>query len=146
MVYQSASDAQGSLFEVQARRKGQKLILFERVESKPTTYEDSESETKPPQFSHYEPNVLRMMDNIGYDLTSSLGLNFGKGSEHCFDPSFQKGKPLIIITELAGGWAMCQLQSCQPLNLKSHYTIITHLAHHRGNQTLVWATSSENFQ
>jgi len=43
------------------------------------TYEDSESETEVPQFSHYESNVLRMMENMGYDLTSGLGLNFGKG-------------------------------------------------------------------
>jgi len=44
-AYQSVSDAQGSFFEVPARRKGQKLILFGRVESKPATYEHSESET-----------------------------------------------------------------------------------------------------
>jgi len=43
------------------------------------TYEDSESETEPPQFSHYESNIFTMMENIGYDLTSGLGLNFGKG-------------------------------------------------------------------
>jgi len=76
-VYQSISDAQGSFFEDQVRRKGQKLILFGRVESKPTTYENSKSETEPPQFSHYEPNVLRMMENMGYDLTSGADLNFG---------------------------------------------------------------------
>ena len=43
------------------------------------TCEDSESENEPPQFSHYEPNVLIMMENMGYDLTSGPGLNFGKG-------------------------------------------------------------------
>jgi len=78
-VYQSVGDAQGSFFEVPIRRKGQKLILFRRVESKPTTYEDAESETELPQFSHYDPNALRMMENMGYDLTSVPSLNFGKG-------------------------------------------------------------------
>ena len=34
------------------------------------TREDSESEDESPQFSHYEPNVLRMMENMGYDLTN----------------------------------------------------------------------------
>jgi len=43
------------------------------------TYEDSESETELLQFSHYKSNILRMMENMGYDLTSSPGLNFGKG-------------------------------------------------------------------
>ena len=51
-VYQSVNDAQGSFFEVPARRKGQKLILFGRVDST-TTCEDSERETKLPQFSYY---------------------------------------------------------------------------------------------
>jgi len=37
---------------------------------------------------------------------------------------------------------MCQLQSCQPLSLKSHYIMITHQARHRGSQMLV----SENLQ
>ena len=78
MVYQGVNEAQGSLFKVPARRKGQKPILFERVESESMTREDSESENEPPQFSHYEPNVLRMMENMGYDLTSGPGLNFGK--------------------------------------------------------------------
>jgi len=40
---------------------------------------DSESENEPSQFSYYEPNALRMMENMGYDLTSDPGLNFGKG-------------------------------------------------------------------
>jgi len=41
--------------------------------------EDSESETELPQFSHYEPNALKMIENMGYDLVSGPGLNFGRG-------------------------------------------------------------------
>jgi len=91
-VCQSVSDAQGSFFEVLARRKGQKLILFRRVRSKPTTCKDSKSETKLPQFSHYESNVLRMMEIMGYDLTSGLGLNFGKGRRTLLLSFVTKGK------------------------------------------------------
>jgi len=58
-AYQSVSDAQGSLFKVPARRNGQRPILFGRVESESITCEDSERENEPPQFSHYEPNVLK---------------------------------------------------------------------------------------
>ena len=82
---------------------------------------------------------------MGYDLTNGPGLNFGKGRRHYSDLLYQKGKPLIIIIKLAGGWAMCQLESRQPLSLKSHYTIITRQEHHRGSQMSVLATSSENF-
>jgi len=79
MVYQDVGDAQGLLFMVPARCKGQRPILFGRVESKSMTREDSESNDESPQFSHYEPNVLRMMENMGYDLTDGPSLNFSKG-------------------------------------------------------------------
>ena len=46
----------------------------------------------PPQFSHYEPNVLRMMENMGYDLTSDLDLNFGKGRRTLLRSFVPKGK------------------------------------------------------
>ena len=46
------------------------------------TCEDSESENESTQFSHYEPNVLRMMESMGYDLTSGPGLNFGEGKKN----------------------------------------------------------------
>ena len=62
---QDVSDAQESLFMVPAKREGQRPILFERVESKSMTRKDSESENEPPQFSHYEPNVLKMMETWG---------------------------------------------------------------------------------
>ena len=88
MVYQGVNDAQGSLFKVPSRHKDQKLILFEKVEFKPMTCKDSESETELSLFSQYESNVLRMMENMGYDLTSGLGLNFGKGRRTLLDPSF----------------------------------------------------------
>ena len=66
-----------------------------------------------------------------------LAWTLKKEEEHYFDPSFLKGKPMIIIIKLVGGWAMCQLQSRQHLSLKSHYTIITHQARHRESQISV---------
>ena len=63
---------------VPARRRGQKLILFGRIKSELMSHKDSESENESPQFSHYEPSVLRMMERMGYDLTNDPGLNFGK--------------------------------------------------------------------
>ena len=80
---------------------------------------------------------------MGYDLTNGHGLNLGKGRRTLLR-SFVSN--LTITIELTGVWAMCQLQFHQPLSLKSHYTMITHLAHHRGSRTSVSATSSENFQ
>jgi len=76
---QGVIEAHKSLFKVLARCKSQKSILFERAESELIPREDSKSENESPQFSHYEPNVLRMMENIGYNLTRGPGLNFDKG-------------------------------------------------------------------
>jgi len=64
-TYQDVGDAQESVFMVPVRRKGQKLILFRRIKSELMSREDSESENKSPQFSHYELNVLRMMESMG---------------------------------------------------------------------------------
>ena len=78
-TYRDAGNTQESIFMVPARRKGQKPILFGRIESEPMTCAESESEKEPPQFGHYGPNALRMMESMGYDLTNGPGLNFGKG-------------------------------------------------------------------
>jgi len=143
---QGVNEAQGSLFEVPAGHKSQKSILFRRIASELMPREDSESENKFPQFPHYELNVLRMMENMGYDLTKGPGLNFGKGRRTLLWSFVPKGKALIIIIKLAGGWVMCQLQSRKPLSLKGHYTVITRQAHHHGSQMSVLATSSKNFR
>jgi len=92
MVRENISDVQGSFFEVPAKHKGQKSIFFGRIESEPVIREDSESKVEPPIFSHYEPNVLRMMENMGYDLIKKSGLNFGKGRRTLFRSFVPKGK------------------------------------------------------
>ena len=69
-----------------------KMIFFGRVESKPMIHEDSKSEIELPQFSHYEPNVLKMIENMGYDLTSGISLNFGKGRRTLLRSFIPKGK------------------------------------------------------
>jgi len=96
-VYQDVSDAPGSLFMVPARHKGQRSILFGRVESKSMTREDSESDDESPQFSHYEPNVHRMMENMGYDLTDGPGLNFDKGRRTLHTVTLS-----LLLTKFAG--------------------------------------------
>ena len=54
-------------------------FFSEEFKSELMSHEDSESENESPQFSHYEPNVLRMMERMGDDLTNGPGLNFDKG-------------------------------------------------------------------
>ena len=54
--------------------------------------EESESENELPQFIHYEPNILKMMESMGYDLTNSPGLNFGKGRRTLLRSFVPKGK------------------------------------------------------
>jgi len=63
---------------VPAKRKGQKPILFGRIESEPVTRESLEDNPEFPQFSYYGPNVCRMMENMGYDQTKRSSLNFGQ--------------------------------------------------------------------
>ena len=77
-TYRDVGDAQESVFIVPARRKGQKPILFGRIKSELMSHQESESENESPQFTHYEPNILRMMKNMGYDLTNGPSLNFSK--------------------------------------------------------------------
>ena len=77
---------------VPARCKVQKLILFGRFKSELMSREDSESENESPQFSHYKPNVLRMMERMGNDLINGPGLNFGKGRRTLPRSFIQKGK------------------------------------------------------
>jgi len=107
MAYQRVSDIQGTFFEVAASRKDLKLILFGRVESKQLIRVDSKSETEPPQFFHYEPNILKMMENIGYDLKSGPGLNFGKGRRTLLRPFVPRGKTPDYYHQTRRGWAMC---------------------------------------
>jgi len=91
-TYQDVGDAQESVFMVPARRRGQKPILFGRIKSELMSHKDSESENESPQFSHYEPSVLRMMERMGYDLTNGPGLNFEKGRRTLLQSFVPKGK------------------------------------------------------
>ena len=44
MIHENAGDIRGAFFEVPVMRKGQKPILFGRVESEPVTFESSGGE------------------------------------------------------------------------------------------------------
>jgi len=145
-VYQDVSDEQWSLFMVPTRHKGQRPILFGRVESKLITHESSESDDESPQFSHYEPNVLKIMENMGYDLTNGPGLIFDNGRRTLLQSFVSKGKAPDYYHRTRRGWAMCQLQSRRLLSLKSRYIIIARQACHRRSQMSVSTTSSKNFR
>jgi len=62
MVHKRVNNAHGAFFKVLAKYKGQKSILFGRIESEPTTCESSEDDFESPQFSHYGQNSHRMME------------------------------------------------------------------------------------
>jgi len=103
MVREKTNDAQGAFFEVPVKRKGQKSILFRRIESKPVTRESSEEDPKSPQFSHYGLNTCRMMENMRYDLMKRSILNFDQGRRTLLQSFIPKGKALTIIIKLGGG-------------------------------------------
>jgi len=56
------------------------------------TREDSESVDESLQFSYYEPNVLKLIENMRYDLINGLGLNFSKGRRILLRSFIPKGK------------------------------------------------------
>ena len=78
LVCEKIESAHDALFEVPARRKGQKPNLFGRIETEPVACESSGGNSESPQFFHYGQKSCHMMERIGYDCTKELGLNFGK--------------------------------------------------------------------
>ena len=83
---------------------------------------------------------------MGYDLASGPGLNSGKGRRSLLQNFVPKEKNLDYYHQTQRGWAMCQLQSYQPLTLKSHYIITTYQTRHHGSQMSVLAISSKTFR
>ena len=86
MVNERAIDAYRAFFEVPAKYKGQKPILFEMILNPHTSLIMS---------------THRMMKKMGYDLTKRSGLNFGKRKINTTS-IYQKGKPSIIIIRFEG--------------------------------------------
>jgi len=72
MVHGKNSDAQGAFFEVPAKHKSQKPILFGRFESEPMTCESLEDGFESPQFSHYGKNSHYMMKKMDVTLPRVL--------------------------------------------------------------------------
>ena len=104
------------------------------------------SETEPPQFSHFEPNVLRMMKNIGYDLTSDPGLNFGKGRRTLLRSFVPKEKALDYYHQTRKGLGYVST----PISLASESEESLYHDHSSGTsswgQMSVSASSSKNFR
>ena len=78
-MHEKTSGAQGTFFEVPAKHKCQKPILFGRFESKPITHEISEDNDESQKFSHSGLSAYRMIEKMGYNFTNRSGLNFSKG-------------------------------------------------------------------
>ena len=92
LVREKIGDAQDAFFEVPAKRRGQKLILFERLETGPVACESSGGDSESPQFLHYGQKSRHMMERMGYDFTKKSGLNFGKGKRALLRSFVPKGK------------------------------------------------------
>jgi len=92
LVCKKIRSAHDALFEVPARRKGQKSILFGRNETEHVACESSGGNSKSPQFFHYGQKSRHMMERMGYDFTKELGLNFGKGKRALLRSLVPKGK------------------------------------------------------
>jgi len=131
---------------VPARCKGQKSILFGQIKSELMYHEESESENESPQFTHYEPNILKMMENIGYDLTNDPGLNFSKGRRTTLRSFVLKGRTPDYYhqTRRGLGYVSTPILSASEFEELLYHNYSSGTS--QGNQTLMLATSSKNFQ
>jgi len=126
MVREKIGDVRKTLFEVPAKREGQKLILFGRVESKPIACESLGGNSESPQFFHYGQKSHHMMERMGHDFTKRLGLNLGKRSEHYFVRLYRKTKTPTTFIRPEEDTVMYLRQSHQILNLKKRSIMTTH--------------------
>jgi len=78
LVCEKIRSAHNAFFEVPARQKGQKPILFRQIEIGPVACESSEGSSESPQFFYYGQRLRHMMERMGYDFTKESDLNFGK--------------------------------------------------------------------
>ena len=84
-----ANCAHNAFFEVQPKQKGQKPILFGRIETKPVACVSSGGNSESPQFFHYGQKSRHMMKRMEYNFTKGSGLNFDEGKQtllHLFVP------------------------------------------------------------
>ena len=134
MVHEKTSDAQGTFFEVPAKRKDQKPILFGRIEPEPVIHESSKDNPEPPQFSHYGPNACRMIENMGYNLMKRSGLNFGQGRRTLLRFFIPKEKTPDYYHQAQRGLGYMSTPIHQAPSLRNRYIMITRQARHHGNQ------------
>jgi len=145
MVCEKTSDAQGAFFEVPAKHKGEKPILFGKIESELVTHESLKDNPESPQLSHYGPNACCMMENMGYDLMKRFDLNFGQGRRALLQSFIPKGKAPDYYHQTWRG--LGYVSTPIPSGSESEESLYhDHLSDsHRGNQISVSALSSKVF-
>ena len=69
LVHEKIGGTHNTLFKVLAKQKGQKPILFGRIETEPVACESLGDNSESPQFFHYGQKSRNMMKKMGYDFT-----------------------------------------------------------------------------
>ena len=78
LVHEKIGGTHNALFKGPAKRKGQKPILFGRIETESVACESLGGDSETLQFFHYGQKSRDMMKRMGHNFTKELGLNFGK--------------------------------------------------------------------
>lgn len=111
---------QGIFFEVPARWRHQKsiyfgrtqteivakdpnLIFFDRTKVEFVIHEDSEDQTRSPDFSNKDSKGIRMMKYLGYDFKKKLGPNFVNEMRTRLHPFIPKRKDISYYHETRRG-------------------------------------------
>jgi len=146
LVCEKIISAYNALFEVPAKRKGQKPILFGRIETEPVACESSGDNSGSLQFFHYGQKSRHMMERMGYDFTKESGLTFGKEKRALLRSFVPKGKDLITTTRPEGELVIYLRQSHQISSLKKRSIMIAHQQRCHGTQISVSIISSKHSQ
>ena len=134
LVCEKIRSAHDALFEVLARRKGQKPILFGRTKTEPVSCESSGGNSESLQFFHYALKSRQMIERMGMISPRNQALISKKENEHYFVHLYWKVKTLITTTRPEGDSVMYLHQSHQISNLKKRSIMIAQQQRHHGTQ------------
>jgi len=131
MVREKTGDAFRALFEVPTKWKGQKPILFGRIESEPIACESWGCGSESLQSFIMDKSHIIWWKEWGTILPKDQVLISAKKNDHYFVHLYWKVKTPTTITRPEEDPVMYQHQSRQILNLKKRFIITVHQQHRR---------------
>jgi len=143
LVREKIRGAYNAFFGVPVKLKGQKSILFVRIETEPIACESSRGDSESPQFFHYGQKSRQMMERMGYDFTKESGLNFSKRKRVLLRSFVPKGKDPDYYHKTRRGLGYVSTLVSSDLESEKRSIMIAHQQYRPGTQMSTSAISSE---